>query len=114
MRSLLIYLRCGVFFVFVVLVFFPAAFIFDKSVFDKWLRRACRVILRLAGVRVKNVTGLEHIRPGEPYIVTSNHVNFLEPFIYQGYYPYLLRGLEKKGKLQDTDLGKMDARYRTD
>ncbi len=96
MISVFIYLKCGLFLTLMILVFFPAAFIFDKSVFDKWLRLSCRIFLPLAGIRVKSVTGIDNVAPNEPFIVTANHVNFLEPFIYQGYYPYLLRGLEKK------------------
>lgn len=95
-RCVYIYIKCGLFLGLVVLVFFPAAFIFEKAAFNKWLSRSCRVFLRLAGIRVRSLRGIDQVPADEPFIVTSNHVNFLEPFIYQGYYPYLLRGLEKK------------------
>lgn len=95
-RAIIIACRCLVVLFCIFVVFIPLSLLFKKQVYDGLLRRAARVFLRAAGVRVKRITGLEHIDPHEPYIVTPNHVNMLEPFIYQGYYPYLLRGLEKK------------------
>lgn len=95
-RAIFIAGRCILVVTCIFIVFIPLSLLFKKHVYDGLLRRAARVFLRAAGVRVKSITGLEHIDPHEPYIVTSNHVNILEPFIYQGYYPYLLRGLEKK------------------
>lgn len=94
--ALFLYLRSGVLLTFIFLVFIPLSLLFKKPVYDEWLRRAARLFLRCAGVRVRSVAGLENIRPGEPYILTPNHVNFFDPFIYQGYFPYHLRGLEKK------------------
>ncbi|HXG00708.1 MAG TPA: lysophospholipid acyltransferase family protein [Bacteroidota bacterium] len=88
--------RCLMVLALIFVVFLPLSFLFPKRVYDGWLRYAARFFLRCAGVRVRTIVGLEHIDPNEAYIVTPNHVNFLEPFIYQGYYPYLLRGVEKK------------------
>jgi 1-acyl-sn-glycerol-3-phosphate acyltransferase len=93
---ILIYARCSFLLVFIILFFFPAAFFFPKPVYDEWLRRTSKLFLRFAGVKVISVEGAEHIQQGEPYILAPNHVNFLDPFVYQGYFPYLLRGLEKK------------------
>ena len=95
-NSVLIYVRCLALLVPIFAVFIPLSFLFTKSIYDEWLRKTSRVFLRFAGVTVSRVQGLEHIKQGEPYIVTPNHVNMLDPFIYQGYYPFLLRGLEKK------------------
>ncbi len=94
--SLFIYARCAILLVLVFIVFFPLSLVFKKPVYDEWLRKTSRLFLRCAGVRVRRVTGLENIHSDEPYILTPNHVNFLEPFVYQGYFPNLLRGLEKK------------------
>jgi 1-acyl-sn-glycerol-3-phosphate acyltransferase len=94
--SVIIYLRCTILLIVIFLVFLPLSFLFGKHVYDEWLRKAARLFLRFAGVKVRSVRGLENIQPDEPYIVTPNHVNMLDPFIYQGYFPYLLRGLEKK------------------
>lgn len=96
LRAIFIACRCVVVVTLIFVAFIPLSLLFKKRVYDGLLRRAARVFLRAAGVRVKNVTGLENIDPHEVYIVTPNHVNMLEPFIYQGYYPYLLRGVEKK------------------
>ncbi|MEO8168192.1 MAG: lysophospholipid acyltransferase family protein [bacterium] len=90
-----IYVRCLAMLVLLFVVFIPLSLVFKKKVYDEWLRRASRMFLRIAGVQV-HVTGMENIVPGEPYILAPNHVNILDPFIYQGYFPYLLRGLEKK------------------
>lgn len=95
MYSVFIYARCLPTLAILFIIFIPLSLVFKKKVYDEWLRRACRIFLRIAGVRVR-VRGQENIRPDEPYILTPNHVNILDPFIYQGYYPYLLRGLEKK------------------
>jgi 1-acyl-sn-glycerol-3-phosphate acyltransferase len=94
--AVLIYIRCLILLVAIFAVFIPLSLIFNKSMYDEWLRKAARLFLRFAGVKVRSVSGLENIKPDEVYIVTPNHVNFLDPFIYQGYYPHLLRGLEKK------------------
>jgi 1-acyl-sn-glycerol-3-phosphate acyltransferase len=94
--SVLIYIRCGVLLLLIFILFIPLSLLFKKPVYDEWLRRAARLFLRFAGVRVRSVSGLHHIKKGEPYILTPNHVNFLDPFLYQGYFPYHLRGLEKK------------------
>lgn len=95
-RAIFIACRCLAVLIGIFIVFLPLSLLFKKQVYDGLLRRAARLFLHAAGVRVKKIAGLEHIDPHEPYIVTPNHVNMLEPFIYQGYYPYLLRGLEKK------------------
>lgn len=95
-RATYILLRCVVLLGIIFVFFIPISFVFTKSVYDEWLRKTSRMFLRFAGVKVVRVQGLENISRGEPYIVTPNHVNILDPFIYQGYYPYLLRGLEKK------------------
>ncbi len=96
LRAIFIACRCVVVVTLIFVTFIPLSLLFKKRVYDGLLRRAARVFLRTAGVRVRSVTGLENIDPHEVYIVTPNHVNMLEPFIYQGYYPYLLRGVEKK------------------
>jgi 1-acyl-sn-glycerol-3-phosphate acyltransferase len=95
LHCIFIYVRCSLLLFFVILVFLPISFVFSKPVYDGWLRRASKLFLWFAGVRV-TVRGIENIKQGEPYILTPNHVNVLDPFIYQGYFPYLLRGLEKK------------------
>lgn len=95
-RSLLIYFRCTFLLALMFLVFLPLSLLFKKPVYDEWLRKASRLFLQFAGVNVTSVKGLQNIQPGEPYILAPNHVNMLDPFIYQGYFPYLLRGLEKK------------------
>ncbi|MBI5472508.1 MAG: 1-acyl-sn-glycerol-3-phosphate acyltransferase [Ignavibacteriae bacterium] len=95
-HTLLIYVRCIILITIIFVFFLPLSFIFKKPVYDEWLRAASKLFLRFAGVRVIRVVGLEHITPGEAFILTPNHINFLDPFIYQGYFPYLLRGLEKK------------------
>ncbi len=95
MYSVFIYVRCLIALAVLFILFIPLSFIFKKKVYDEWLRKACRIFLRIAGVRVR-VNGRENIQPDEPYVLTPNHVNILDPFIYQGYFPYLLRGLEKK------------------
>lgn len=95
-HTVVIYMRCVPLLVVIFIIFIPLSFLFKKPVYDEWLRKASRFFLRVAGVRVRSVSGLENIRKGEPYVVTPNHVNFLDPFIYQGYFPYYLRGLEKK------------------
>ena len=94
--TIVIYLRCIILIAAIFVFFIPLSFIFRKPVYDNWLRMAAKLFLRFAGVRVTRVVGLENITPGEAFILTPNHVNFLDPFIYQGYYPHLLRGLEKK------------------
>ena len=93
--SVIIYVRCLLTLVVLFIVFIPLSLAFNKKVYDEWLRKASRIFLRVAGVRV-TVRGWENIRQDEPYILTPNHVNILDPFIYQGYFPFLLRGLEKK------------------
>ncbi len=96
LHSWFIYIRCAPPLFIIVLIFLPMAFLFPKRVYDEWLRRVCKWFLRFAGVRVTSVEGVDNIQQDEPYILTPNHVNFFDPFIYQGYFPYLLRGLEKK------------------
>ncbi|MER3524024.1 MAG: hypothetical protein C4326_08135 [Ignavibacteria bacterium] len=96
LRAAILALRCLAVLLGIFIVFVSLSLLFRKQVYDELLRRAARLFVRCAGVRVRSVKGLENISPTETYIVTPNHVNMLEPFIYQGYYPYLLRGVEKK------------------
>lgn len=96
LRAAVLAVRSGVVLVLIFIVFLPLSFVFEKRIYNTALRYAARLFLRAAGVRVRRVSGLENIDPHETYIVTPNHVNFLEPFIYQGYYPHVLRGVEKK------------------
>lgn len=96
LRAAILALRCLAVLLGIFIVFVSLSLLFRKQVYDGLLRRAARLFVRCAGVRVRSVKGLENISPTETYIVTPNHVNMLEPFIYQGYYPYLLRGVEKK------------------
>jgi len=58
--------------------------------FTKW---ASRTLLRMIGIRVR-VEGRENIDPAKTYLFISNHVNIFDPFIFSGYVPVVIRGVE--------------------
>ena len=62
------------------------------AIAQAWARMLCR----LAGVRLK-IEGLEHIEPGQSYILASNHLSFMDTPVVLGHLPVNFRFMAKKG-----------------
>lgn len=61
--------------------------------YEWFAKRASRALLHVIGIRVR-VEGREKIDPAKTYLFISNHVNIFDPFIFSGYVPVVIRGVE--------------------
>lgn len=59
-------------------------------------RRWGRMLLAIAGARVK-VAGLENIEPGRSYVVSPNHVSYMDTPVLLGHLPVNFRFMAKRG-----------------
>jgi len=69
-----------------------AAFLLPTRHLNRVIRWGCRAVLWATGVRVQ----VEHETPltGGPFLFVGNHVNIFDPFVYGGYLPRPVRGVE--------------------
>jgi 1-acyl-sn-glycerol-3-phosphate acyltransferase len=93
MRSLLLWiwgllLFCGLGFV---ILFWIT--IFKPERYDPWMKRACRWFLRALGVRLR-VSDYGGRRRDGTYLFVANHVNLLDPFVFQAAISHPFRGVE--------------------
>jgi len=63
-----------------------------------------RVLLAVSGVKV-NVEGLEHIRPDASYVVSANHLSYMDTPVMLANIPVQFRFLAKRGLFQIPLLG---------
>ncbi len=63
-----------------------------------------RILCRLAGVQLK-IVGLEHIDPLANYIITSNHLSYMDTPVLLGYLPVDFRFMAKAGLFKIPFLG---------
>ncbi|HAX43638.1 MAG TPA: 1-acyl-sn-glycerol-3-phosphate acyltransferase [Solibacterales bacterium] len=68
----------------------------DGSLQLRIARKWARMLLGIAGARV-TVTGLEHIDPARSYVVSPNHVSYMDTPVLLGHLPVNFRFLAKKG-----------------
>lgn len=59
---------------------------------NAFIRWGCRAVLWAVGVRVRVET--EESLQGGPFLFVGNHVNIFDPFVYGGYLPRPVRGVE--------------------
>lgn len=65
-----------------------------------WARTLCR----LAGVRL-TIEGMEHLEPGKCYVLTANHLSYMDTPVVLGHLPVPFRFMAKKGLFQVPFLG---------
>ncbi len=69
-----------------------AALTLPMRVYDPFLKWACRALLSVCFVRVRVVGS---VQSGTlPCLFLGNHVNILDPIVYGGYLPGIVRGVE--------------------
>jgi 1-acyl-sn-glycerol-3-phosphate acyltransferase len=93
LRSLLLWIRSGLFFFAVGPILFPLRVFVDPRKNDGAQRWFCRAVARLAGARleVRRSPGFD---PGRTCFLISNHVNLFDAFVVYSAVPQFMRGLE--------------------
>ncbi len=69
-----------------------AAFLLPTRRLSQVIRWGCRAVLWATGVRVR--VEMEEPLEGGPFLFVGNHVNIFDPFVYGGYLPRPVRGVE--------------------
>lgn len=95
LRSLLIWIVALPVFLIVCLLVWLGSFVLRGRALEALLKSGCRVLLFVCGIRVR-VSGRENLVPGRQVIAMMNHVNFLDPFVFQVAFPPALRGVEEE------------------
>ena len=95
LRSILIWLAGLPVFAAACLAVWLGSFVLPARSLEPLIKGACRVILRVCGIRVR-VHGRENVRPGRQYVVMMNHVNFFDPFVLYAAFPGWARGVEEE------------------
>lgn len=67
-------------------------------------RRWGRMLLWIAGAKVK-VVGLENVDPGRSYVVSPNHVSYMDTPVLLGHLPVNFRFMAKKGLFEIPFIG---------
>lgn len=67
-------------------------------------RRWARMLLWIAGAKVK-VAGLEHLEPGRSYVVSPNHVSYMDTPVLLAHLPVNFRFLAKRGLFEIPFIG---------
>ncbi|MBY0505424.1 MAG: 1-acyl-sn-glycerol-3-phosphate acyltransferase [Bryobacteraceae bacterium] len=67
-------------------------------------RAWARILCRLAGVQLR-IVGLENIQPGSNYIITANHLSYMDTPVVLGHLPIDFRFMAKKGLFKIPFLG---------
>lgn len=67
-------------------------------------RAWARLLCRIAGVRL-TIEGAEHLRPGQAYVLTANHLSYMDTPVVLGHLPVPFRFMAKKGLFQVPFLG---------
>jgi 1-acyl-sn-glycerol-3-phosphate acyltransferase len=67
-------------------------------------RAWARILCRLAGVQLR-IVGLENIQPGANYIITANHLSYMDTPVVLGHLPVDFRFMAKKGLFSIPFLG---------
>jgi 1-acyl-sn-glycerol-3-phosphate acyltransferase len=96
LRSVLLWTAAFPVFIFVCLAIMAVALVSRGPVLERTIKSGCRVILGLAGVRIR-LHGRENFKPGSRYLVMMNHVNLLDPFVFYARFPGFARTVEEEG-----------------
>lgn len=67
--------------------------VLDGSRYDEWGKLVCRLVTRLAGMKVEQ-HGTEHLEPGKSYIFCINHVSLMDLFVVFQSIPYFHRSFQ--------------------
>ena len=67
-------------------------------------RSWARMLLWIAGAKVKTV-GLEHVDPGKSYVVSPNHVSYMDTPVLLAHIPGNFRFMAKKGRFEVPFIG---------
>jgi 1-acyl-sn-glycerol-3-phosphate acyltransferase len=95
LRSLLIWTAALPVFVIACVVVVLGSFVLRGRALEGLIKGGSRLLLFVCGVRLR-VRGRENIVRGRQVVVMMNHVNFLDPFVYQAVFPEPMRGAEEK------------------
>jgi 1-acyl-sn-glycerol-3-phosphate acyltransferase len=49
----------------------------DRNLFYRWQRYWARSLFRVCGIELE-VTGQEHMQPGQPYVIIANHSSYMD------------------------------------
>lgn len=49
----------------------------DRDLFYRWQQRWARSLFRLCGIDLQ-VSGREHMHPGQPYVIVANHASYMD------------------------------------
>jgi len=75
------------------LIFLMLSFFIHPKHFDRWIKAACRLIVRCLFIRVQ-VHGAQAVRRERTYLFMANHVNLFDVFVLYGHIPNAFRGVE--------------------
>jgi 1-acyl-sn-glycerol-3-phosphate acyltransferase len=95
LRSLLIWAVALPVFVAACLAVWLGSFVLRGPALEALIKGGSRAILFVCGIRVRT-SGRENLAPGRAYVAMMNHVNFLDPFVFQAAFPRPLRGAEEE------------------
>ncbi len=94
-RSILIWLIALPIFLVACVVIWLGSYVLRGGALERLIKASCRTVLFIAGVRVR-VSGRENIVPGRQYVAMMNHVNILDPLVFQVAFPSAIRGAEEE------------------
>ncbi len=92
MVSIWIYMSCTTGFLVVLLLVAPVMFLLKPGTYDPLIKKCSRLLLKTAFVKVK-VQGIDKLNPDRTCILTCNHVNLFDGFIFNGYIPIRFRAI---------------------
>jgi 1-acyl-sn-glycerol-3-phosphate acyltransferase len=95
LRSVLIWLTALPVFLAACAAIWLGSFVLRGGALERLIKAGCRTVLFIAGVRVR-VSGRENIVPGRQYVAMMNHVNILDPLVFQIAFPSAIRGAEEE------------------
>jgi len=95
LRSVLIWLIALPVFLAACVAIWLGSFVLRGGALERLIKASCRTVLFIAGVRVA-VSGRENIVPGRQYVAMMNHVNILDPLVFQVAIPSAIRGAEEE------------------
>ncbi len=96
--SILLYLIGGINFLFGSVFMLIVGLFTTGKIFEYLLKMFSRSIVFLGGVRLR-IKGRDKLEPGERYILMMNHVNIFDGFLFNGYFPGKLRGIEEESHM---------------
>jgi 1-acyl-sn-glycerol-3-phosphate acyltransferase len=78
----------------------------DAGAVDRATRRACRIVLALAGCRL-TVRGSEHLRAAEPVVLVANHASYIDAIALLAAVPQAFRFVAKRELLSSPLIGRI-------